>query len=74
MGRLRTKRIPWAIGGIPEPFDFQLLESRYEHFEQLIELALPRVPKLSEVGVKQLLNGPESFTPDGNLYWAKPQN
>ena len=32
-----------------------------------MELALPRVPKLSEVGVKQLLNGPESFTPDGNF-------
>ena len=28
---------------------------------------MPRVPKLSEVGVKQLLNGPESFTPDGNF-------
>ena len=32
-----------------------------------MELALGRVPKLAEVGVKQLLNGPESFTPDGNF-------
>ena len=66
-GGYEPNGIPWALEGIPEPFDFQLLESRYEHFEQLIELALPRVPKLSEVGVKQLLNGPESFTPDGNF-------
>jgi len=66
-GGYEPNGIPWAVDGIPEPFDFQLLESRYDHFEQLIELALPRVPKLSEVGVKQLLNGPESFTPDGNF-------
>ena len=66
-GGYEPNGIPWAVDGIPEPFDFQLLESRYDHFEQLMELALPRVPKLSEVGVKQLLNGPESFTPDGNF-------
>ena len=66
-GGYEPNGIPWATDGIPEPFDFQLLESRYDHFEQLMELALPRVPKLSEVGVKQLLNGPESFTPDGNF-------
>ena len=66
-GGYEPNGIPWAVDGIPEPFDFQLLESRYDHFEQLIELALPRVPKLSEVGVKQLLNGPERITPDGNF-------
>ena len=32
-----------------------------------MELALGRVPPLREVGVKQMINGPESFTPDGNF-------
>lgn len=32
-----------------------------------MEQALGRVPALENVGVKQLLNGPESFTPDGNF-------
>lgn len=67
MGGYEPNGIPWAQTGIPDPFDFQLLESNFDHFEQLVELALPRVPKLAEVGVKQLLNGPESFTPDGNF-------
>lgn len=67
MGGYEPNGIPWAVNGIPEPFDFQLLESNFEHFEQLVELALPRVPKLEAVGVKQLINGPESFTPDGNF-------
>ena len=32
-----------------------------------MELALPRVPALESTGIKQLINGPESFTPDGNF-------
>lgn len=67
MGGYEPNGIPWAKNGIPDPFDFQLLESNFDHFEQLVELSLPRVPKLAEVGVKQLINGPESFTPDGNF-------
>ncbi|MEO0371408.1 MAG: FAD-dependent oxidoreductase [Pseudomonadota bacterium] len=66
-GGYEPNGIPWAKDGIPDPFDFQLLDSNFDHFEQLVELALPRVPKLQEVGVKQLINGPESFTPDGNF-------
>ena len=67
MGGYEPNGIPWAREGIPDPFDFQLLPSNFDHFEQLIELALPRVPRLGDVGVKQLINGPESFTPDGNF-------
>ena len=67
MGGYEPNGIPWAAKGIPDPFDFQLLDSNFDHFEQLVELALPRVPKLQEAGIKQLLNGPESFTPDGNF-------
>ncbi|MGX0876528.1 sarcosine dehydrogenase [Roseovarius sp. MBR-154] len=67
MGGYEPNGIPWAQDGIPDPFDFQLLPSDFDHFEQLMELALPRVPKLESVGVKQLINGPESFTPDGNF-------
>ena len=67
MGGYEPNGIPWAQNCIPDPFDFQLLDSNFDHFEQLIELSLPRVPQLETVGVKQLINGPESFTPDGNF-------
>lgn len=67
MGGYEPNGIPWATNGIPDHFEFQLLDSNFEHFEQLVELALPRVPALQTVGVKQLINGPESFTPDGNF-------
>ncbi len=67
MGGYEPNPLPWAVDGIPEGFHFTLLDSDWDHFEQLMTLALPRVPALATVGVKQLLNGPESFTPDGNF-------
>ncbi|HSF94516.1 MAG TPA: FAD-dependent oxidoreductase, partial [Thermohalobaculum sp.] len=59
--------VPWAVDGIPDGFNFTLLNSDFDHFEPMMELALGRVPALAEAGVKQLVNGPESFTPDGNF-------
>lgn len=58
---------PWAVKGIPEGFHFELLTSDFEQYEQFMEPAIRRVPALAEAGVKQLVNGPESFTPDGNF-------
>ncbi len=67
MGGYEPNPIAWAKSGIPEGFHYTLLDSNYDHFEQIMEQALGRVPALENVGVKQLLNGPESFTPDGNF-------
>ena len=58
---------PWAVKGIPEGFHFDLLTSDYDHYGQFMEDAIARVPALANAGVKQLVNGPESFTPDGNF-------
>ncbi|NKL22202.1 GcvT family protein [Rhizobium leguminosarum] len=67
MGGYEPNPIPWAANGIPDGFHYTLLDSNFDHFEQIMEQALGRVPALENVGVKQLLNGPESFTPDGNF-------
>lgn len=58
---------PWAQGGIPEGFHFETLQPDWDHYEQFMDNAIARVPALATAGVKQLLNGPESFTPDGNF-------
>ena len=58
---------PWAQNGIPEGFHFELLTADFDHYEQFMENAIARVPALATAGVKQLINGPESFTPDGNF-------
>ncbi len=67
MGGYEPNPKPWAEAGIPPGFNFSLLDPDFDHFEQLMAQALIRVPALEHAGVKELINGPESFTPDGNF-------
>ena len=50
-----------------EDFAFQLLPEDWDHFEPMMKNALHRLPVLETAQVKMLLNGPESFTPDGSF-------
>ena len=67
MGGYEPNPIPWAVEGLPEGFNFSLLDPDWDHFEPLLNEAMQRVPALENAGVKELINGPESFTPDGNF-------
>ena len=58
---------PIAPGILDEAFEFGLLPEDWDHFEPMMELALNRLPSLETAEVKMLLNGPESFTPDGTF-------
>ena len=61
----RAKSIsPDTLG---EDFAFQLLGEDWDHFEPMMLNALHRLPVLETTEVKMLLNGPESFTPDGSF-------
>ena len=66
-GGYEPNPIPWMTGDAPENFEFQLLDDDWDHFEQHMEGALARIPALATAGIKQMINGPESFTPDGNF-------
>ncbi|HIN48997.1 MAG TPA: FAD-dependent oxidoreductase [Deltaproteobacteria bacterium] len=52
------------IEQLPEDFAFDLLPEDWEHIEPILANAMHRIPELEQTGVKMLLNGPESFTPD----------
>ena len=67
MGGYETNPIAWTTGDVPDEFSFQLFEDDWEHFEQHMDQAVARIPALEHAGVKQIINGPESFTPDGNF-------
>jgi sarcosine dehydrogenase len=67
MGGYEPNPVPWAQDGIPDGFNFTLLDNDMDHFEPLLEQAIARVPSLADAGIKQMINGPESFTPDGNF-------
>jgi sarcosine dehydrogenase len=64
MGGYEPNPKPW-VRRVPDDFTFQLLDSDWDQFAPTMELAVGRVPQLAEVGINQLINGPESFTPDG---------
>lgn len=68
MGSLEPNALPWVPSSeIPEPFQFQLLTEDWDHFAPMLENAAHRVPAMAEVGLKKLINGPESFTPDNSF-------
>ena len=67
MGGFEPKAKPWNVDPIPDGFEFQLLPEDWDHFEILMNNAIHRTPCLETAEVKLLLNGPESFTLDGNF-------
>ena len=67
MGGFEPAAKPWNVSPIPEPFEFQLLAEDWDQFEPLMTNAMHRTPCLETAQIKMLLNGPESFTPDGNF-------
>ena len=67
MGGYEPNPQPWTTGDVPNDWEFRLFDDDFDHFEQHMTQAIARVPALNEAGVKQMINGPESFTPDGNF-------
>src|SRR5664279_175462 len=67
MGGFEPKAKPWTVDPIPSTFQFQLLDEDWDQFEPLMTAAIRRTPCLETARIKMLLNGPESFTPDGNF-------
>ena len=66
-GGYEPNPISWDVDEVPTTFEFQLFDDDFDHFEQHMTEALARVPALANTGIKQMINGPESFTPDGNF-------
>lgn len=67
MGGYEPNPQGWVTGDIPPNWEFRLFDDDFDHFGQHLEQAIARVPALEKTGVKQMINGAESFTPDGNF-------
>jgi len=57
---------PWATDGVPPAFGMELLPPDLDRVEHIVAKAMARVPALGNAGVKTVVNGPITFTPDGN--------
>jgi len=54
-----------SLDQLPRDFAFDLLDEDWDHFEPMMHNAMHRIPALEHAEVRSLVNGPESFTPDG---------
>lgn len=57
---------PWSVDGVPAEFGMELLPPELDWMEPILELVMARIPVLSDAGVKTIVNGPITFTPDAN--------
>ncbi|MCC3305767.1 GcvT family protein [Sneathiella sp. HT1-7] len=57
---------PWGENGTPLDFGHELLPNKLDRIEDSMEFAFNRFPVLGTAGVKNVINGPFTFAPDGN--------
>ena len=57
---------PWSIDGVPPEFGMELLPPELDRIEDIAADCMARVPAAAEGGVKSIVNGPITFTPDAN--------
>jgi dimethylglycine dehydrogenase len=66
LGTYEPRATPWSVGGTPMDFGHELLEPKLENIEERLALGFERIPALERAGIKNFVNGPFTFGPDGN--------
>ncbi|MGI9389792.1 MAG: GcvT family protein [Boseongicola sp.] len=56
----------WSVDGVPPEFGADLMPPDLDRVESIILAAMARIPSLETGGVKSVINGPITFTPDAN--------
>ena len=75
---LREERNGWILGpyekhapacfvdGVPPTFEKDLFEGDLDRLVPHVEACMNRVPTFADAGIKDIVNGPISYAPDGN--------
>lgn len=66
LGTYEPVATPWSVSGIPQSFGHELLEPQLDHIAERLAIWFERLPALKKAGIKDLINGPFTFGPDGN--------
>lgn len=66
MGTYEQACVAWSERQTPWNFGHELLNPDLERISPSLEVAFAHVPALAEAGIKQTINGPFTFAPDGN--------
>jgi dimethylglycine dehydrogenase len=57
---------PWSVDGTPWDFGSELLPDKLDRIAEPLEHVYHRFPCLAEAGIKTVINGPFTSSPDGN--------
>ena len=66
LGTYEFKSTPWQIKQTPMNFGHELLEPKLDNIQDRLEIGFKRIPALEKAGIKNIINGPFTFGPDGN--------
>ncbi|MEM1046074.1 MAG: FAD-dependent oxidoreductase [Pseudomonadota bacterium] len=66
LGTYEPESTPWKVGGTPMDFGHELLAPDLDRIADRLELGFQRIPALGRAGIKDMINGPFTFGPDGN--------
>jgi dimethylglycine dehydrogenase len=67
LGVYEKDATPWAVAGTPWEYgDTELLPPNLDRLADALEKGFRRFPALANAGIRRVVNGPFTFTPDGN--------
>lgn len=66
LGTYEKAGVPWQPKVTPWEFGTELLPNELDRIAPSLELAYRHIPVLERVGIKRVINGPFTFSPDGN--------
>jgi dimethylglycine dehydrogenase len=67
LGVYEKEATPWAVNGASWDYgENELLAPKLDRLTDALEKGFARFPSLSSAGIRKVVNGPFTFTPDGN--------
>jgi len=65
IGPYESKPAAWHPDGVPMEYASQTIKPNLERIQDILMAAIKRVPAMDDCGVKEEVNGPITYTPDG---------
>ena len=66
VGTYERAGVPWSERSTPWDFGQDLLPNDLERIAPSLEVAFEHFPALGTAGIRKVINGPFTFSPDGN--------
>jgi dimethylglycine dehydrogenase len=66
LGTYEPKGTAWKVDGTPWDFGHELLPPDIDRIADRLEMSFERIPAIGQAGIKNFINGPFTFGPDGN--------